>query len=158
MGSFRTLSISFAASLLAVTLVQANALAAPPSGVPNFTDPTVLSRFVPRTVSNLAGDPDFPSVLLTRRGEGTPQYVLVIVDARNGKETWSIREDAAVFYALFADRETIHQAFLDAGFAAQGQPSGRFLAARPERVEELVGRLGEDYLRARGIAGTGAIL
>lgn len=122
------------------------------TGVPDLSDPIVLNQFVPVGISPFGGDPDFPMVLLANRSEESPQFVLIILDARNGKETWSIGGDTPVFYVLFADRTTIQQAFLDHGFAVRGEPSGEFIAAGPGEAEKLLAQLREGYLRCRGLA------
>ena len=155
MTSHRTILALFVAALVVLPPAPVFAGAGQPQGVPDLTDPAVLKQFVPVSLSGLNGDPDFPVLLFARRGEGVPQFLLLIVDARNGKETWSLREDAAVFYALFADPTTIHRAYLDKGFAATGAPSGEFVAAGPETAEDLVARLGEGYVRSRGLARIG---
>lgn len=132
--------------------------AAYPTGVPDLTDPSVLNQFVPVGLSTLGGDPDFPALLLANIGEGPPQFLLVVLDARNGKETWSLREDAAVFYVLLAGPTTIQQAFLDVGFAAGGRPSGDFIDAGPDGVEGLMAQLHEAYQRCRDLARLGAAI
>ena len=142
---------------LLLTPARGRAEAAPPS-VPDLTDAAVLDRFAPVGLAMLDGDPDFPAVLLANLGEGAPQFLLVILDARNGKETWSLRDDAAVFYLLLADPATIQRAFLDAGFAAGGTASGEFVAAGPGGAEELLARLREGYLRSRGLARPGTVI
>ena len=144
----------FAALLFTATLLAAGPRAFAethyPPGVPNLNDPEVLAQFIPLSISRLAEDPDFPVLLLANRGEGSPQFLLVIVDARNGKETWSLREDAAVFYLLSDDLTAIHQAFLDEGFASRGTPSGQFIAAGPEAAGELLARLQTRHVLSRG--------
>lgn len=152
-----TLTVVLAACCgLLLISAPGRAEAAPPPNVPDLTDPTVQDRFAPISLAMLDGDPDFPAVLLANRGEGAPQFLLVILDARNGKETWSLRDDAAVFYLLLAAPTKIQQAFLDAGFADRGTASGEFVAAGPGEAEELLGRLREGYLRARRLTRLGA--
>lgn len=133
----------------------ARAEGASPPGVPDLTDPARQEEYRPLALSQLNEDPDFPMLLLARLVEGSPPFLLVIYDARNGKDTWSLREDAAVFYALFADLSTVQQAFLDEGFAGKGKPSGQFLAAGPDEVEALMARLQESHQRSRGVARMG---
>ncbi len=148
------------ASLIAATLLaaapQSQAAGPQPAGVPNLTDPAVQDAYRPMALSRLNEDPDFPMLLLAGLAEGSPQFLLVVYDARNGKDTWSFREDAAVFYALFSDPHTIEQAFLDEGFARDGAPSGTFLAAGPQDAEHLMARLQESHRRCRGKALPGA--
>ncbi len=158
MKSRRMIVLLVVCSVLSLLSAQARTEAAPPSGVPDLTDPAVLAKFAPVGLSRLGDDPDFPVLLLANLGEGVPQFLLVILDARNGKKTWSLREDAAVFYLLFVDRTTIQQAFLDEGFAGGGQPSGKFIAGGPDTAEELMARVREGYLRYRGLARLGAVI
>ncbi len=152
----RVLCASLIAAALLAAAPPSQAADRRPASVPDLTDPAVQDAYRPVALSRLNEDPDFPMLLLARAGEGSPQFLLVIYDARNGKETWSFREDAAVFYVLFSDRRTIQQAFLDEGFAANGTPSGNFLAAGPEDAEQLMARLQESHQRCRGRAQPGA--
>jgi hypothetical protein len=149
----------FALMLLAATLLAAtarvSAAAGYPPGVPNLTDPGVQTEFARVAVSRFDEDPDFPVLVLARLTEELPQFLLVILDARNGKETWSLREDRAVFYILLSDPMTVLQAYLDDGFASDGKPSGRFTAAGPETVGELIDKLRESHRRSRGLARVG---
>ncbi len=142
------------AALIAVflSLGGAHAQTVLPPGVPDLRDPAVQAEYMPIDISYLNGDPDFPLVVLARRDEGSPQFLALVIDARNGKETWSLREDRAVFYILFVDRTTIQRAFLDEGFAARGEPSGNFIPGGPETAEVMFARLGEAYMRCRGLA------
>jgi hypothetical protein len=48
----------------------------------------------------------------------------VILDAQIGKEPGSVRENGPVFLMLFSDPTTVQQAFLDDGFAENGQGVG----------------------------------
>ncbi|MGE5851423.1 MAG: hypothetical protein ACM362_14945 [Candidatus Methylomirabilota bacterium] len=154
MVSRRFVLTLFAALLLTVT-ARVTAAAMYPPGVPNFNDPGVQTEFVRVAVSRFEEDPDFPVLVLARLTEEPPQFLLVILDARNGKETWSLREDQAVFYMLLSDPGTILQAYLDDGFASGGKPSGRFTAAGPETVSELIAKLRESHRRSRGLARVG---
>ncbi len=117
-------------------------------GVPDLTDPGVQSEMVLLSVTRLDGDPDFPVLVLESLNERFPRYLLVIVDARNGKETWSLLEDRPVVFLLFSDSATVQRALLDEGFAANGVPSGNFVAVGTERVEELVNKLRESRRQA----------
>lgn len=142
------LALFAAAALLAVT-VPVSAEREYPPGVPNLTDPDIQTEFVTLAVWQLNGDPDFPVLVLAGTNEGLPQLLLVIVDARNGKETWSLREDSPVFFMLFSDPTTVLQAYLDEGFTANGKPSGSFDVAGPEAAEELMAELRESHRRSR---------
>jgi hypothetical protein len=105
--------------------------------------------FVPLSVAHLEGDPDFPALFLGNTGREYPQFLLVILDARNGKQTWSLKEDATIFFLLLTDPTTVQQAFLDEGFATTGKPSGKFIAGGPEAAEHLLVRLRESHERSR---------
>lgn len=98
-----------------------------PSGVPNVFDPEVRARFQPVGVANLRGNSDFPVLILQNTAGGQPQVMLLGLDARNGKETWSLASDPIILIVLFADPETILGAYVDAGFAELGKPSGQFM-------------------------------
>ncbi len=87
-----------------------------PSGVPNVFDPEVRARFQPVGVANLQNT-----------AGGQPQVMLLGLDARNGKDTWSLASDPIILIVLFADPETILGAYVDAGFAELGKPSGQFM-------------------------------
>jgi len=153
--ALRILRNLLVAAALLVPMAPALAGDGHPTPVPNLTDPAVLDEFMPLALSRLNEDPDFPMLLLGRLGQASPQYLLVIYDARNGKDTWSVREDVAVFYVLFEDGKTVRQVFLDEGFAGKGEPSGSFLAAGPEGVDGLLARLQESHRRSRGVARSG---
>jgi hypothetical protein len=120
-----------------------------PPGVPDLTDPAVLGSFLPLGMGQLGGDPDFPVIFLGNTSGDLPRFMLVILDARNGKNTWSVQEDAAIFFLLLADSDTIQQAYLDKGFAASGKASGEFMATGMEGLERLLVQLREGHNRSR---------
>ena len=138
-------------------LAPPRALGAPgrPAAVPDLRDPSVQAEYVILELGAFGGDSDFPAVLLGRIRGGAPRFLLMVVDARNGRETWSVREDAAVFYLLLDNATTIQQAFLDEGFAAAGRPTGEFSAAGPETARELMARLLERHRHWRLAGGRG---
>jgi hypothetical protein len=70
-------------------------------------------QFVPLSLTLLNGDPDFPVLFAEQANGSFPQIVLLVVDARNGKDTWSLRDDPIVFYLLFSDATTVEQVFLE---------------------------------------------
>lgn len=119
---------------------------------PDVVRPIMQGQFMPRGITFLNGDRDFPVVFIKKVGQGFPQFVLLVVDARNGKDTWSLREDPVVFYLLYSDTTNVRQVFLDEGFADQGQASGKFITGGPGEVENLVARLGNSYSRCRSLA------
>jgi hypothetical protein len=131
MGWFRRLrSFSIMFPLLTLLLL----IAAPvwagqpflPPDVPNILDPQVLTRFTPVGVANLRGDPDFPVLILENRLGEYPQVIFLGLDARNGKDSWSLGTDPIILIVLFADSATILGAYVDAGFADHGKASGRY--------------------------------
>ncbi len=122
-----------------------------PAGIPDLLDPAVQAHFVPLSVARLDNDPDFPALFLGNTSEEVPQFVLLILDARNGKDTWSLHEDAAIFLLLLSDAQTIQQGYLDEGFAAHGTPSGTFIAAGPEAVHHLWEKLRQSHERLKGL-------
>lgn len=121
-----------AAFFLAIPLLAASpgwaAQTALPSGVPNIFDPDVRAKFQPVAVVNLRGDPDFPVLVLVNTvvEDGKPQAMLLGLDARNGKETWSLATDPIILIVLFADPFTIMSVHVDVGFSEAGRPSGDF--------------------------------
>ncbi len=122
-----------------------------PVGVPDLTDPAILAQFIPLGRGGLNQDPDFPVLLFANAGEGFPQFVLVVVPARNGRETWSLARDPAVFYLLWSDAATVREVLLDRGFAESGMPAGRVIVGGPEALECLLTGLGEGYRRCRAL-------
>ncbi len=88
-------------------------------------------------------------LLLASLVEVFQQCLLLILDAQNVKETWSLRQDAPVFLVLNSDPTTFRQAFLDRGVAAHREASRHFVAGGPESLEELVAKLRRRHLRTR---------
>jgi hypothetical protein len=119
---------------------------------PDVVGPGGEGRFVPLRLTHLNGDADFPMLLVGKVDAGFPQFAVLVVDARNGKDTWSLRGEPVVFYLLFSDGTGDQQIFLDEGFAERGQASGTFLAGGPDEVEHLLARLGASYSRCRSWA------
>ena len=102
--------------------------AALPEGVPNIFDAEVRAQFEPAAVLNLRGNPDFPMLLLVNKAGEQPQAMALGLDARNGKDTWSLASDPIILIVLFSDPSTISAVHVDAGFSEQGQPSGTYMA------------------------------
>jgi len=123
-----------------------------PPGVPNLTDPDVQNSMLVLAISQLDGDPDFPVLVLAGTSQELPRYLLVVVDARNGKDLWSLLEDRPVFFMVFSEPTVLRAAYLDEGFATNGKPSGTFTAAGPGAVDALVAELRDGHRRARGLA------
>jgi hypothetical protein len=97
-----------------------------PAGVPNIYDPEVRAQFQLLGVANLRDNPDFPVVLLGNTASEEPTAILLGLDARNGKETWSLMSDPVILIVVFSDETTIQDLFVDMGFADQGKASGKF--------------------------------
>jgi hypothetical protein len=95
-----------------------------PDGVPNVLDPDIRQSYQPYQVGNLEGNPDFPVVSFMARAGQSPAAVLVAVDARNGRESWSLASDPIILIAVFSDARAVSSVYLDSGFARQGAPTG----------------------------------
>ena len=102
--------------------------AALPGAVPNIFDADVRAQFEPVAVLNLRGNADFPMLLLVNKAGEQPQAMAVGLDARNGKDTWSLASDPIILIVLFSDPSTISAVHVDAGFSEQGKPSGTYMA------------------------------
>jgi hypothetical protein len=115
--------------------------AALPSGVPNIFDAEVQAQFQPVGVTNLQGSPDFPAVLLKDTADEPPQAILLGLDARNEKDTWSLTEDPIILIVVFDDSATIKSLYVDAGFVGSGKASGSYTevdGADPAKLPELL--------------------
>ncbi|MFB3819034.1 MAG: hypothetical protein ACE147_15330 [Candidatus Methylomirabilales bacterium] len=100
-----------------------------PQDVPNVLDPNVQVDYQPYQVGNLEGNPDFPVILFMSRGREKPAAVVVAIDARNGRETWSITSDPIILVAVFSSPKQLSGLYLDHGFAQRGAPSGTLTPA-----------------------------
>jgi hypothetical protein len=129
--------------LLAAGSVWADGKSDLPRSVPDLFNPEVRALYQPVQVGNMRANPDLPLLMLVNINGESPKAVLVGLDARNGKNTWSLNTDPIVLIALFADPSTITELYLDAGFTRQGAPSGRYQSVPDPRVEML-----PDLLRA----------
>ena len=112
-----------------------------PDGVPNIFDTEVQAQFQPVGVTNLRGSPDFPAVLLKDTADVPPQAILVGLDARNEKETWSLTEDPIILIVVFNDSTTIKALYVDAGFVDNGKASGSYTeldGADPATLPDLL--------------------
>lgn len=124
----RTVTFTILLTLLALASAPAWAgQAALPEGVPNIFDPQVRAKFQPVAVVNLRGNPDFPMLLLVNTAGEQPQAIVLGLDARNGKDTWSLASDPIILIALFSDPATILAVHVDTGFSEKGKPSGTYL-------------------------------
>ncbi|HSD50362.1 MAG TPA: hypothetical protein VLG48_03060 [Candidatus Methylomirabilis sp.] len=123
------ISASILVLLLAVVWAPASAgQAVLPEGVPNIFDAEVRANFEPVAVINLRGNPDFPMLILVHKAEEEPQAMVIGLDARNGKDTWSLASDPIILIVLFSDPSTISAVHVDAGFSEKGKPSGTYMA------------------------------
>ncbi len=126
--------VAFALVLLFAVSVPALAQGTLPDGIPNVFDPKIRDDYQPYQVGNLEGNPDFPVVLFMAREGKSPAAVVVALDARNGKGTWSLATDPVVLIAVFSDPKTVTGVYLDSGFAQRGTASGTY-----SRVKDLNG-------------------
>ncbi len=94
-------------------------------------------------VANLRGNRDFPVLLLVNATGKQPQALLLGLDARNGKETWSLATDPIILLVVFSDDTTIQAVYVDTGFADLGKASGNYAA-----VDEVNSPALPDLLRA----------
>jgi hypothetical protein len=99
-----------------------------PAGVPNVYDPEVQAHFRPVAVVNLEHNPDFPAVLFVTTTGDKPPALLLGLDARNGKNTWSLTADPIILIVVFSDETTIQALYVDTGFADLGKASGDYAA------------------------------
>jgi hypothetical protein len=99
-----------------------------PADVPNIFDPQVRAQFTPAGVANLRGNPDFPVLMLENKTGEYPLTMLIGLDARNGKDTWSLASDPIILIVVFADPGTILDVHVDIGFAERGRPSGSYVS------------------------------
>jgi hypothetical protein len=88
----------------------------------------VRAKFHPVGLANLSGNPDFPVLILENGAGEHPQAMLLGVDARNGKDSWSLASDPIILIILFADHRDILAVYVDTGFADQGRASGTYTA------------------------------
>jgi len=125
-----------------------------PPGVPDIFDRSTRSRFEPVAVVNLRGNPDLPVVVVRNKKEdGQPQVLLLGLDARNGRRTWSLATDPIVLIVVFANPTTILSIHTDSGFLEGGQASGAYVTM--EHPDSLVL---PDVLRAVAAVGERAFL
>lgn len=92
-----------------------------PAGIPNIFDPEVRAHFQPVGVANLRDNPDFPAILLMNTTGDQSQALLLGLDARNGKDTWSLTIDPIILIVVFSDDRTIQALYVDTGFAGHSR-------------------------------------
>lgn len=93
-----------------------------PDGVPNILDIEVQENYVPMASGTISGYPDFPLIYAISK-IGQPDIMLGI-DARNGKDSWTFEGDPIVFVALFSSDNKVLVLYIDAGFRDEGKPNG----------------------------------
>jgi len=95
-----------------------------PADVPNIYAPEVQAHFQPVMVANLRANPEFPLILLVNTAAGQkPDALLLGLDARNGKGTWSLTGDPIILIVAFSG-DTVQGVYVDTGFAGHGAASG----------------------------------
>ena len=108
-----------------------------PAGVPDISDPAVRAHFQPVAVTSLRGNPDFPAVLLVNTTGDQPEALLLGLDARNGKDTWSLTADPIILIVVFADATTLQGVYVDTGFAERGKASGDYTGVEERSLPAL---------------------
>ncbi len=129
--------LALALVLLVAVSTPALALGRLPDGIPNVLDPKIRDNYQPYQVGNLEGNPDFPVVLFVARDGTAASAVVVAVDARNGKGTWSLATDPVILIAVFSDPKTVTGVYLDDGFAQQGAASGTYTRIKDRDGDSL---------------------
>lgn len=112
-----------------------------PDGVPDLLSPETQAQWQSYQLGNVEGNPDFPILVFLNKAEEQPAAVMVAVNAQNGRDTWSLTSDPAILIALFSDPQTITRLYYDAGFAQDGQASGRYTEIanpEPDRLAEVM--------------------
>jgi hypothetical protein len=122
---------------MAVGSVWADGKSDLPRSVPDLLNPEVRAHYRSVQVGNMRANPDLPLLMLVNINGETPKAVLVGLDARNGKNTWSLKNDPIVLIVLFADPSTITELYLDEGFTRQGAASGTYQSVPDPKVEML---------------------
>ncbi len=124
-----------------------------PAGVPDIYDPEVRAHFPPVGVATLRGNPDFPVILLLNTSGEHPQALLFGLDARNGKDTWSLTTDPIILIVVFSDETTIQAVYVDIGFADLGKASRNYAAvdavnaaALPDLLELFTAAVTRTYI------------
>jgi hypothetical protein len=135
--------------LFAVGPVWAGGAALPP-GVPDIYDPAVRAHYQTLAVVNVQDNPDLPAILLANTDGDQPRGLFLALDARNGKDTWSLTEDPLILIAVYAGAATPEIVYVDTGFVDQGKASGKFIALDPASptFPELIKRFTEGSRRA----------
>ena len=119
-----------------------------PPVIPDFRDAETLARFTPVAQGRLWGNPDFPILLIRGLQATDPLFVLIVLDARNGKNTWSLIEDPMILVTVGKRGEEDPETYVDEGFVTEGTPSGAFVAVEGGTLSDLTGLLEAGYASA----------
>ena len=119
-----------------------------PPVIPDFRDAETLARFTPVAQGRLWGNPDFPILLIRGLQATDPLFVLIVLDARNGKDTWSLVEDPMILVTVGKRGEEDPETYVDEGFVTEGTPSGAFVAVEGATLSDLTGLLEAGYASA----------
>ncbi len=119
-----------------------------PPPVPDFTDAETLAHFSPVAQGRLWGNPDFPILLIRGLETTDPLFVLIVLDARNGKDSWSLVEDPMILVTVGQRGEEDPETYVDEGFVTQGMPSGSFVEVEGATLNDLSGLLEAGYASA----------
>jgi hypothetical protein len=118
-----------------------------PPAIPDFTDTETLRHFTPVAQGRLWGNPDFPVLLVRGVEPAHPAFILIVLDARNGKETWSLVEDPMILVTV-GKRDEAPETYVDEGFVTRGTPSGAFVEVEGATLNDLSGLLEGGYATA----------
>ncbi len=147
-------TVVLSAGLVLLPVIPAwAARAALPADVPNIYAPEVQAHFQPVMVANLRANPEFPLILLVNTAAGQkPDALLLGLDARNGKDTWSLTGDPIILIVAFSG-ETVQGMYVDAGFAGHGAASGIYAtvdeansAALPDLLNAVPEVMAQTYI------------
>lgn len=119
-----------------------------PPVIPDFRDAETLARFAPVAQGRLWGNPDFPILLIRGLQATDPLFVLIVLDARNGKDTWSLVEDPMILVTVGKRGEEDPETYVDEGFVTEGTPSRAFVAVEGATLSDLTGLLEAGYASA----------
>jgi hypothetical protein len=144
----RLLVLALGLSLAVSGLARAQSQASLPEGVPDLLNPQSQTEWQSYQVGNLEGDPDFPLVMFLNKAGSAPAAVMVAIDARNGKSSWSLGADPAILIALFADPRTLTGLYYDEGFTEAGHSSGQY-AKIPDPDPEALPSLLKSVVQAQ---------
>ena len=116
-----------------------------PEGIPDLASPASQGNWEPYVLGSLGGNPNFPLVLYLNKVAGGPPGVMMVIDARNGKQTWSLTSDPAIVVVVLANLRTVKGLYYDQGFVEAGHASGQYaniahpdLASLPALLERVL--------------------